>query len=1270
MPKRDWLAMANDLATVLPTRTPETITQRQSYDISENSITHKQVNRYLHQFVKNSLDVNKKPFYIRNHVTGKDVRVHKNDNVTFSLLKSYFENYGHYLAYKISDAYVTKLMLDLDCILCKKKQCNNFIESEVITIIHDEIVKCISSELKIENLQCVVFKKPFACNLHIYFNINVSLPLLELLRKRLNSTLDEDITNKYNIDDVLMLDLPYSTKDGYEIYKPVYCTSDVDYENFTFIPIESSFYDIPIKLSVDEIYDSSITLGSFKFNYNTEWNDTEEHVRYILTPLQFTPIIMRRELQIIENIKISKITNFISPYNLLKKYLNYQKPVDNNNLNININSDIIFLITEEKKLFNDFKTFGNILKRKITTSNDDDDPLSIIYNFVKIDQGNYAFYIICVLIFHFYKSNNMSLTLEMCKNTVIKILLEIFISVGSDQNETILYILHNLEKYECISNMKPIFLENTDSWLKYLIIQANIESFGSNISMYDKYIKLISMKLKSYDNSEAVYEELVNFCKIIIPILKVEHGFTKVYCYVEAGIYISISMEKFFTTNNIQIQSMERVMMKLLNCMVSNNQLSEKLVEKIKMKNVWLRYFEILNIESPNFNFYDYFICTELGVFNTLTGLYMQHSPLIYMNTQKKYCKIPLRENLKSLSMNELNLCIIKDNQNELYANILNIIIHEQKKLFYGSVMIPGLLQMDNTLYTKQQEDDMLKMIFETIISDDDHINEMCLYFIEPLLIKYKLNVNVCLNFGIVIQKNLFDLGNFTRQDVNLYYRQNKFILLDKEESEFKQECSLTLYDQLLRDHPTKFTGKFFSLAVIMSVFEVANDYNKIFNDIEFTIDYDYNLSSNHMFYDLNKYSLSMLSYDNVRRVVEYLTLNENISKELLNLIHTISTSLSYNQTVIKDFLNVFSMIFNHNSKRKKLILLIGSPKSGKSTYQNILCDIHGTSKYSVVSIVQAEGQGPSPEVINALSKYLFSIIEIKSMTSTTMKSMISGDISHKRLCHQNELLELRPLSFAIGASNNLPNIHQADEAVRDRLAPFMFNTVFIEEIKILKLMSDNILLAKISNYMVSSNNFSTDIMAKEFSNLIFEYYQTHKDKYGLLQCSINKRNNNSQNLINQLLIKNNIIYYILHVSGIIFDDDLFITYETLEEKLNVEIMKYNETTKHKRYTWNIVKHELSLLFKHKESQDGTGILGMGLKYQGNNGDDDECISIDFLVREEGTDLDLKHIKSHLFYVKHYNFDKVNIIIEHIKEKYAIYMYNDKTKLKDHKLVK
>lgn len=1249
-------------------REPEPLPKRPCYDFPQSDIVVKTTNQFVHKnFYNRPLNVaTRKSFFLRNHLSATDIRVCRDDNLTIECLEDNFSQFGHCLAYNMAESYVTLLMLDFDCYKCKKGTCPCSLQSEFVEIIHDEVLHFVKDCLRNDNVKCVIFKNSATCNMHMYFNVSVSIIVLELMRKRLVNHLSSMITDKYLVDSVCMLDLPFSTKNGESIYKAVFWTENFDYRKLSCLPTESHFYDVLLKLNVDEVYEAYITLGKFSSTHSSSWNDDVEHVKYLLTPLDFRPAIVKNENQLIVTMKLGNVTNFNTSYNLLKEYFAPKEIVEYDDLNAMLKESDEFN-EFESKIIKQLCLFGTVLSKKVyggVGGGSDESSSSGLKNVLKFlvhDDANYAFYIISSVIMYLH-SINQTVPVETCKFAVVKVLKAAIMCSSHIKNDIVIHILNSIEKFTCMQNMNSVF-SNFDDWLKYLMNVARMEQFEDTLASPEKKVRLITTQLKVYESLESIYHDLVELCEMLIPLIKVEHGCLKTYYYVDAGVYVAISTEKFFSVSTVKIQSIERILRKTLDVLCNNNQVTPEFVEKVKMKDIWLRYFDKLPVHNPMFNFYDYFISTEIGVFNTLTGCYMAHTPLLHMNTQKKYCITP-HVPLAGLTIGELNRHIMRENQSCMYSDMLDLLLKEQNKLFYGAVMMPGLLKLEDTLYNETQENDMLMAIFERIIDDQDMVNEQLLFFVEPLIVKYRLNIGKILNLAAVIQKNILALGTYTRVDIRRFCIANEF---EHEDYDFQEKPDTTLYDQLSEEQSHRFNAKFFVLAVIMQVFDVAH--KSILDPAVTSTNTDCStltISKLHLFYDIDRYSLSMKSYDPVKRVVEYLTC-ALVPDEMLNLIRTISTMLGRDPVSIHDFLNTFAMLYHHTSKRKKIVLLIGSPNSGKSTYQHMLVDMHGRSSFSMTSVVQAEGQGPSPEVVNALSNYLFSVIELKSMNSSTLKSMISGDVMHKRFLHQNEMIGLKPLSFAIAAANNLPNIYQADEAVRDRLAPFLFKVVYIDESQICNYIDDNTLLADVSFYMISNTQFQIAGIAREFANLLYHYFQRFRDSYGLLQPRVDRENVNSQNLINQILIKNNKIYYILNASDVVFNESLSISYEALEEAVAEQIELYKVKTT-RTYNWSIFKNEVSLLFKNKELSDKSGIRGMGLLRGAKDtvNDEDTVLAARLLVKRDNETVATSKIRSYLYHVKHLPLDKIKNVMMNVRTVYAQYYDSELEHIKDH----
>nr|WOZ57666.1 helicase [Menippe mercenaria nudivirus] len=1271
MPKRDWNAIVtNHLAEQVQHQTPLAAQQqpqppaakRQCYNFDRNDIVAKRTNTFIHSHLQDkSMNIaTDKSFYLRNHITNKDVRVCRNHDLTIGRLETEFLKTGHCIAYKITEAYVTNLMLDFDCYKCKASNCDAEMEYEMLAIVHDELLERVRNMLQCQNVQCVIFKRPSACSLHVYFDVSVSIVVIELMRKRLMTELSENITHKYLIDDISMLDLPFSTKNGHSIYLPVYHTNNFDFKKMSCLPFDQ-FYDVDLKLNVDEVLHSYVTLGKFKSIHSTGWNDDVEHIKYLLTPLNFNPKLNKTDNMLARTIKIGHIKHFSSDYNILHEYFTSKDSVV-----LEEQFSPSEFTENETKVLKQLKKLDVIVAKKVYKVTTNGESLKHIVKFITTHDGDYSFYVVCSLIVYIASLNTSSMEIEMSlKKTVIKILRLLFMNNGTTKNELIIHSLNCIDKFDCMQNMNEAF-HDFNKWFKYLFQIAIMNEFKCK-SKTDKYLRFITTRLKVYENVDAVYVDLVELLSMLMPVILMEHEGVKVHYYIDVGIYVSVAMEKFFSNSSIQVQNIDHILKKTLQLLRENDQITSETLDKIKIKDVWYKYLYQLPVTHPKFNFYDYFISTEIGVFNTLTGLYMAHTPLIFMNTQKKYCVTP-HVVINNMSLQEINSHIMNENQSRMYYDILNILLNEQQKIFYGAVMIPGLLTMRDVLFHEQQEQDMCSLIYRMIINDDDVVNEKLLYFIEPVICKYNLDIASILNLSDVIVENIQMYGIYNREDVSNVYKQKTRHF---EQYQFMQKHDMTLYDQLSDERPANFKPKFFTLAVVLMVFEITmqdnsnNQYLQDFVSKRVAVP-QITVPEYHMFKDVAKYSLSLKSFDNMKRVVEYLTCT-TVPSALLNLVRTISTMLNRDIVSIKDFFSAFSLIYNHTSKRKKLVLLIGSPNSGKSTYQNMLMEMHGKSSFSMTSVVQGDGHGPTPEMITALGRYCFSVVELKSMNISSLKSIISGnDATHRRFLFQNTMNEVKPLSFAIAASNAIPIIHHADEAVRDRLAPFLIGVTFVDRDNIDNIIDDNTLLGEVGNFMVSTTQFQIQPISKEFSNLIYEYFQQNRDDFGLMQCKLSNDNHQSHDLINQILIKNNIIYYILDASGIKFGSNYSITYTQLEEEVTPQIELYKRTRTTKPYDFRIFKKELTLLLKSKEFPDKSGIRGIGLPNA--KADETQVIANALLVKNPTGEVKLMKIRATLYHKMKLSIDKINSIMEKVRIKYASNLDDDRSCIKGYVL--
>ncbi|UVT30880.1 helicase [Penaeus vannamei nudivirus] len=1269
MAKRDWCAVANDLSQglnipidLIPNKRPRR-TAVSKYNIGTDDASFKLSAKFLEKRAVHRK--HEKAYTLRNNVNDRKVKVSTSNNgLTFGNLKAEFEKIGHCIAYCIYDSYTTKLMFDFDCKKCKDGICNNPIEVDLIenTII-SELCAFIDSILGINNSEdvCVVFKKEQLCNLHIYFNITVSIVFYEIIRKRLIQSLDTIILDKYEIDDIITLDLPYSTKDGFSIYKPVIGSN---FDHFTCLP-DIEFYDLKQNLSVNEMYATDIVLGSFVIS-NINWFESVDEVKYVSTPIELEVFKTKAENYILKNLKLSN-RKFKTDYTLLGEYvsLDQQAPTEEEDVQdftITLNN------AAKKKIYNTILTLSRLISKNVFNKQNqitDKEAISMLFKFMMVDNCNYCFYVLCATIFYCYNSNDAEYTLSMCRKHVIEIITEAAKSFVPN-NKILTINLEFLLKFECMSNLSSTF-SKCNVWFLYISQIIRLKECVDNSNFFEKCITYILSQMRVYGTVEAILDDLVEFCKMVIPIIKISSGSGRIYYYKD-GMYHNITSEKFMSNGELYIQLVEMAMKRMLKFMVESNQTQEEVVKKFNFKNVWIVYLTTIESVNIQFNFYDYFINTELGVFNTITGLYMKSVPLLIMNTQKAYCRIPTltKNDIKSMTISEINNHIIHEQKN--HVSLSHILLNEQDKLFYCAVMLPGLLKLDETLCTEAQERTALEYIGNKIYADENLENEHLMYFIEPVLEKYKLNIDKIVSFTKLFKKNINEYGEFSRPSLSTYCNGNDIRSLTPQENKFVYEENITLYDNLVSTYGESFNSKIFTLVTCLVVFDITQE--PLFEHFKFSDDECIleKLSPNHIFYDWRNQNFSIGVSDNYKRAIEYLIPDDrqlNISH--VNIIQTISTTFGFNSAVIRDFMSSMSMIYHHSSSRKKLVLLVGSMSSGKSTFQHMLNDIHGLSVYSVDGMVQSSGMsGPSPETFHTHSNYLFNIIEVKSINANTVKSLIGSDVVHKRMCHQNEMFALKPLSFVIAAANKMPNILHADEAVRDRLAPFLFSRVYIDEADIGVRIDDNQLLAYVCNYMITSTRFKIESIAKEFSNLLYEHFTSIRNTNGLIRVTLSEDNISSEKLIRSCLIRNNIIYSLLYDCNISFNQKLSITYDDLKELIEPKLKDLNDGNNRFKYTWDYVKSEISMLFKNKETFDRNAIIGLGVK----SSESDKCNSMRLLEYDDSSEVRLNEIKVHLFRVEKIPFNEIHAIYEKLKRKYSAYYNSETQTFRCHKIRK
>ncbi|UBZ25578.1 helicase [Crangon crangon nudivirus] len=1244
--KKKWQEIITPLLNSINSHTEPAHKKQKTIHIkSDYSVTYKNCDQFV-QNLCTSVKVNSydDTYQLRNNQTNIPNTIPHNSQITIGMLAKHFKQGGHPLGLYLPSSYKVNLMLDLDCKKCKTNEEHQPISMTYVYDLYDEISTIISQILDCDSVpNGVVFKKSNACNLHIYYNYTVSLILYQTIRHRIISELDINYLEYYTLDDITILDLPYSTKDGINIYEPVAHHTNKDYLNFNVSPAKM-YFDVPVNVQSTPELSLEIELGSFKrkkqiIPYN-EWSDDEVTLYYLTTPI--TPKIIRTDAtnNIVKNLKLSNTTLDNPSYLLLSMYIN-NSPLLTDTI---IADDAILSNIEDTPYNKTVQTSILQLCEKIATityceksmENNQDIRLSYLLRFVTFDNCNYCFYSIMSIIR--YIENKVQYTYPRADFNLHKVaVLDILqATVGKNYTSVNLQIL--LHTIDCIRNFNistklcAVF-DNPQEWFGELTKLIHIDGRSP--------LDYIKQNVGIYNTAEEVVNLLCNYCSLICPLLHQQMD-SKIYFIYANGLYLELKESDLIGHNILRVEGAHSKMRSLISDLVNSGQIDSTLIDKLGVglyKTAWLQYIEKLSIKKPTFNMYSYFIATTQGIFNTIVGIYMKPISLIYMTTEKVYCTTPLN-NTKRLEFHVRNNLLLSNYDS--YKTLMNLVTIHQRQLFHLSVVVPGLLTLDNHIIQPNEEVQILTMLEEAILNCNNTNDMRALYYTLPLFVKYRIDLDVTIYIMRLLktmyhEEHTYGITSILR--VNAVAGDGGFRKIrDFNYTEETFTNTTTFVTELMMCYGKDIHLKHFVLALYLQIIDIAKDTHqfRIFAQNESPPTYPPMATvDNFLIHPFNYELYSTEHRANFIRALKIILPAEvfNICNDgCINIFMAYSKMFKYDPIVFKDFFNNLSMIYNPSNERKKLMLLIGSPGCGKTTLQNVLTAMHHTSHFNVTSIMQGNvaSSSPSPDMVQIYGAYLFNIIEMHMISSHVLKALTGGDIIHKRNLYQNEFKQLKPLAFVIAAANDIPFVRMADEAIRTRLAPFIMDVAFIDS---MDAYEDNPLLMAINKVILRPESFNTDTMGVDMSNLLYSRYCLDRNTSGLSIPVVQPENRMSNTLIMDILCKNNYIYELMKQSNIIFGRQRYIATSTLEEVMEVAITNYNHTHSSKGkalVTWSSIQRIMKTLFLEYLTSTGEGFNGFGLATNDSNHQHNLGDVLNILVPDIGNTVKDVTIKKHL----------------------------------------
>jgi hypothetical protein len=185
-----------------------------------------------------------------------------------------------------------------------------------------------------------------------------------------------------------------------------------------------------------------------------------------------------------------------------------------------------------------------------------------------------------------------------------------------------------------------------------------------------------------------------------------------------------------------------------------------------------------------------------------------------------------------------------------------------------------------------------------------------------------------------------------------------------------------------------------------------------------------------------NSRAMSML----LRKHLEYTS--NPFSSIMTEMLAMFAGMCNFDALMLIEFLKQQSRINNPGSDRRSVLVVTGPKECGKSKLLHLHERMHGKSVYSTTDLFPSQtgskGAAPDPGSIAAMSSYLNSSSEIRSINVQTLKQWTGSDTRQMRELYSNVMCSFRAFAFYFVVANRVPKLHgEVDEATRERLCTF-----------------------------------------------------------------------------------------------------------------------------------------------------------------------------------------------------------------------------------------
>lgn len=1118
---------------------------------------------------------------IVNEITAAFRRINYQDAILYKDFMKHYSDIGHAFSIDCERSYIIPFALDFDCKMCKEHDvpCGQSVSYAYLNCFKREIIDILKAYLPESELEKLyIYKSDPGCGLHVYFTFSVSMIAYKMLLDVLRVELSEMSTAKYILDVVTHMPLPGSGKHDKRRY---FLANGFRVDDNTKITSSSVFYEVSnIQTKIYPDGSSDIIIGEFNTNKQLcEYDDDDIGVTfndsspanpwdvsmllnsdsYIVMPFK-TKLELVNEIPIAISVSRRRKEQFNSVnYPALAHYINTYRDVVVQDI-----SAIVCTHTDSlQKILND-------LCRKISTSAYDTkesnpNANNIVYLFRLASESNYgnAFYIIVSAIMYCI---NVQKKVDVGSNEQEKDkILNRLIELCSDPH--LLKIMNAIKNVKCYEELSRAFQDSSDPFrhLTYFVMMktCGISPFDSTMTVVEKASNYINDNMLTRNNSD----KLILLYTICIHAFKTSHTSEHIFNYI-GGLYKESKNYKSFV------------------CQMDTTLIIEKGKAIIGQKKddgqehayeALLRFLATMKPKNVNFSNYTYFINTNLGVFNTITNMYMNPVPFLYFRVAKAYVVMPSDISL-STANSPINLQSLNNSICNMFEQRLDCVMSKYLEsindFFYLTILVPGLLDLENCSYDFETACDIFESLKNVIFNDIKGSSNGRQFYLDPVVRKYPYNRTCFVRIASIIMMIIDQDLEFTLKTIARLLELDQTLPLHTDITITDPLFAIIYVSLMLLHFLDAYDNKYFKL-------DDGTDKNNFISDDMFSVKIFDSLSPNNL-----QLGNAKILWTNASLLIFGRTLPENENCTLL----TLTELLSYNAAKIRDWFDFTSVLFQPGNCRKHFQLYWGPPRCGKSTLTKALLDASAGATYKTLDNLKdnIDTNSAATTVVQIFRSYLTVINEVSHISSSLVKSLTGEDAINKRAMYAEELSELHPITYIISCANNLPTINEADEAIRDRIVIFKFMSTCQEH-----LYEYTNTLQGFTRMVLQNRKFNPSTLSVSLSNLLYAYHRIKRDESGSVKPRLT--NQESIDAINQFMRKNNYVYDLMHRVQINLVTHAEITADELQRVISPALTQYYPKKMYSKF-----KTDFDVLFMRYYRSVGDKYCGIGIVKQEN----------------------------------------------------------------------